>query len=42
MSKESLSELVIDETASGWELPELYWFVDHPEDKTPGKLKFIF
>ena len=41
MSKESLSELVIDEVASGWELPELYWFVEHPESKKPGKFEFF-
>ena len=36
MSKNSIDELVLDERSRAWDLKKDLWFVDFPEDKTPG------
>ena len=37
MSKNSIDDLVLDERSRAWDLKKDLWFVDYPEDKTPGK-----
>ena len=37
MSKNSIDEIVLEERSRAWDLKKDLWFVDFPEDKTPGK-----